>query len=136
MINNIWIIDDDEIFQFTAQKYLELKKAAVKTTSFTNGHEAMNHLQQIVHDPDDLPDVILLDINMPIFDGWQFIKEFKRVQEALKKQVLVFLTTSSIDHADFEKAREISIIAGYIVKPLNEEKINNILEKYNSQVQS
>ena len=48
MIKNIWIIDDDEIFQFTAQKYLELKKAAENATSFTNGHEAMNHLQQIV----------------------------------------------------------------------------------------
>ena len=130
MIKNIWIIDDDEIFQFTAQKYLELKKAAEKATSFTNGHEAMNHLQQIVHDPDDLPDVILLDINMPVFDGWQFIKEFTRVQEALQKKVLVFLTTSSIDQADFDKAKGINIIAGYIVKPLNEEKINDILNQY------
>jgi response regulator of citrate/malate metabolism len=67
---------------------------------------------------------------MPIFDGWQFIKEFSRVQEALKKKVLIFLTTSSIDRTDFEKAKDIPIIAGYIIKPLSEEKINNILEQY------
>lgn len=132
MIKNIWIIDDDEIFQFTAQKYLELKNAAEKATSFTNGHEAMNHLQQIVHEPDDLPDVILLDINMPVFDGWQFIKEFARMQKALKKRVLVYLTTSSIDQADFDKAKGISIITGYIVKPLNEDKINDIVKQYES----
>jgi CheY-like chemotaxis protein len=132
MIKNIWIIDDDDIFQFTAQKYIELKKAAEKTTSFTNGSEAMNHLQQIVHEPDDLPDVILLDINMPILDGWQFIKEFARFEVALKKKVLVYLTTSSIDQADFEKAKGIKNIAGYIVKPLNEEKIINILKQYES----
>ena len=130
MIKNIWVIDDDEIFQFTAQKYIELKKAAEKAVSFINGHEAMNHLQQIAHDSDELPDVILLDINMPIFDGWQFIKEFTRVQQALKKRVLIFLTTSSIDRTDFEKAKDIPIIAGYIIKPLSEEKINNILEQY------
>ena len=73
-----------------------------------------------------LPNLILLDINMPVMDGWDFLNELQKIEEG--KNIPVVLITSSVDNHDIEKAKTYAQIKGYFTKPLPKEGINDILE--------
>ena len=73
------IIDDDPIFVFGIKKMMELSEFCNGFIVYKNGHEALNNLKAIVSSGGKIPDVILLDLNMPILDGWQFLEEFTKV---------------------------------------------------------
>jgi CheY-like chemotaxis protein len=71
--------------------------------------------------PSSLPDVILLDLNMPILDGWQFLDEF--VKLPIKKEIAIFIVTSSIDPSDIEMVKKYDIVKSYIMKPITAQKL-------------
>ncbi|NLP59104.1 response regulator [Lutibacter sp. B1] len=72
----ICIVDDDEIYQFTITKIIELNNLAEKTIVFSDGEEALDFITENFDNGKKLPDIIFLDINMPIMDGFQFIEEY------------------------------------------------------------
>ncbi|MDD7884977.1 two-component system response regulator [Flavivirga sp. 57AJ16] len=118
------IIDDDPIFVFGAKRIMEIANFSKSVMIFNNGKEALDNLKSIITHDEDVPDIILLDINMPIMDGWQFLDEFIKIKT--KKAIKVFVVSSSIDPADLKKAKKYEIIEDYILKPISVEKIKNI----------
>ena len=76
---------------------------------------------------EDLPDVILLDINMPVMDGFQFVEEYRKVKQKFDKNITIYMISSSVDRADVDKAKGVEEISKYFSKPL-EYKLKLIFE--------
>ncbi|WP_316928100.1 response regulator [Gillisia marina] len=92
---------------------------------FHNGEEALINLKSIIKAEEKLPDIILLDLNMPIMDGWQFLDEFTKIKT--EKKITIYIITSSVDPMDIEKAKEYNNVNNYIVKPITLEALQDIL---------
>ena len=93
-IFNICIVDDDEIYKFTVLKTLESLKLNKKVKVFSDGDEAFNFLLENLNNKKILPDVILLDINMPIMDGFQFMEEFIKIKPRVGKKITIYMAVS------------------------------------------
>jgi len=121
------IIDDDPIFIFGAKRMMELANFCNSFMVFNNGQEAINNLKPIMLTGEKIPEVILLDINMPIMDGWQFLDEFIQIES--HKEVTIYIVSSSIDPADLQRAKKYESISNYVVKPITAETLKNILQE-------
>ncbi|WP_153798317.1 response regulator [Foetidibacter luteolus] len=124
---SICLIDDDRIYQFAARKTIEATGMAGSVMVFSNGLEALDYLKSHLEDVSQLPDVIFLDINMPVMNGWQFLEEYQPVSEGLKKNVIVYMVSSSIDEYDINRSKEFQAVSEYILKPVNKEKFSELL---------
>lgn len=75
-----------------------------------------------------LPEIILLDLAMPIMDGWQFLEEFKDLKPIIKEDIIVYICSSSISPNDLARAESINEVADYIIKPITKDKLIEIIE--------
>ncbi len=124
---NVLLIDDDAIYQFVSRKTLEATGNASKIEICSNGEEAIRYLETNVSNPAELPDVIFLDVNMPVMNGWEFLDAYQVLKPSIQKDIHVFLVTSSMNDEDKEFSRRFNCVEDYIVKPLNREKISELL---------
>ncbi|ETN96545.1 response regulator [Zhouia amylolytica AD3] len=92
---------------------------------FQNGEEALTNLKPIVLSGESVPDVILLDLNMPIMDGWEFLDNFIKLEA--KRKILIYIVSSSIDPADIIKAKSYKGLNNFIVKPITREVLSEIM---------
>ncbi|MEM7484715.1 MAG: response regulator [Bacteroidota bacterium] len=100
-VNSIYIIDDDPITIFGIRKMLKTIAVCNDIQDFENGKVAIDDLRNRIREGIRLPEVIFLDINMPIMDGWEFLDEFIALE--LKDKVIINVITSSIDQSDYQK---------------------------------
>lgn len=119
------IIDDDPIFVFGAKKIMQYADFCSAYMIFHNGEEALTNLKSIIKAGEKLPDIILLDLNMPIMDGWEFLDEFTKIKTT--KKITIYIITSSVDPADVDKAKEYDNVNNYLVKPITLEALKQIL---------
>lgn len=126
----VFLIDDDNIYQFTARKILESTGLAKHIKSFYNGSEAINYFRdQNNMRSDTLPDFIFLDINMPVMNGWEFLEEYHKICGKLPKPIMVYVVSSSIDSYDINRSKEYTAVTDYIVKPITRIKYKELLEE-------
>ncbi|HWZ02566.1 MAG TPA: response regulator [Mucilaginibacter sp.] len=121
---SVLLVDDDEINNFISIKLI--KKALLNTEIMAclNGKFAIDQLVEIQrNDPAKLPDYILLDINMPIMNGWEFLDEYKRLNIDPQGKTKIFIISSSVFSNDINKARSYPLVKDFISKPLNVDKI-------------
>ena len=124
---SVLLVDDDEINNFISIKLI--KKALLNTEIMAclNGKFAIDQLVEIQRkDPDKMPDYILLDINMPIMNGWEFLDEFKRLNIDAVGKCKIFIISSSVFSNDINKARSYPLVKDFISKPLNVDKIKEL----------
>lgn len=115
----VLLVDDDEITNFLCKKMLtELGFESVD--SATNGLEAIKYLQKTC------PDLIFLDIKMPIMDGFEFLEELKITN--LCQDVKIIMLTSSSREKEIKQASAYTNVIDFVVKPLTKQKANNIFE--------
>jgi len=129
---SVLLVDDDEINNFISIKLI--KKALLNTEIIAclNGKFAIDTLVDIQKkDPAKLPDYILLDINMPIMNGWEFLDEFKRLNLDPSGKCKIFIISSSVFSNDINKARSYPLVKDFISKPLNVDKIVELLKVEN-----
>lgn len=117
----IAIVDDDKIFHMMAVRLLQLTNISDRFLTFINGREAFEYLDKNADDPASLPDVLFLDINMPIVDGWAFLEKYDTIQSGLVKKVKIYMVSSSIDPRDTDRAKENEYVIEYISKPVSKE---------------
>lgn len=125
--SNIVLVDDDEVYLFIATKILKLLSKKLSVQTFTDGERAMDFIKRKAGVPDPLPEVILLDINMPYMDGWGFLREFQKLRPNITKEVQIYLVTSSENPDEKRRADEFGLLTGYIVKPISKNKLKSIL---------
>jgi CheY-like chemotaxis protein len=121
------IIDDDPIFIFGTQRMMKIANFCESFMIFNNGKNALETLEKIIVAEGTLPDLILLDLNMPIMDGWEFLDEFIKIP--CKQKITLYIITSSIDNEDVKKAKTYSNVSNYILKPVTIDGLKSILEK-------
>ena len=122
------IIDDDDIFRFIMKKQLMNQNLADEIFTFENGEEAIEFLEENRSDEFQIPDVIFLDINMPIMDGWDFVSRFDKLKPDLPKSVVIYMISSSVDDRDIVRAKNTDLIKEYVIKPLDKEKITQLMQ--------
>ncbi len=125
-MSSIFIIDDDAIHQKIAQIMVEKHTNFERHTSFSDARDALAFIRANPHSP-DIPDVILLDLNMPFMDGWGFLAEFDQLKNTINKKTRIYVVTSSVDDNDRLRATAYSSVSGFISKPLSPEVVKNII---------
>lgn len=123
------IVDDDSIYRFTMVKALESTKFPMEIMAFSDGEEAINFMLDNLEKDSVFPDVIFLDIDMPIMDGFQFMEEYVKIKPRVGKKITIYMVSSSLDPVDIERAKKISAISDYIVKPIGLNRLKNIIEE-------
>lgn len=124
----IYVIDDDEIFQFMIKKNLKLIDKNIKIESFPDGEKAVTALSQKFADSEKFPDIIFLDINMPVMDGWEFLESYKNIKSNFPKDVVIYIISSSKNLEDLIKAKEFTDLSGYIVKPITNSQLKKVVQ--------
>lgn len=128
---SVCIIDDDEVYKFFIKRVLRIKKLADNIMSFSDGEEAYNFIQKNKENPEKLPDLIFLDINMPIMDGFQFMEEYTKIHPEIKKKITIYMVTSSIDPIDLEHSKKYHEITDFIIKPVKADVLKRIIDSLN-----
>lgn len=128
MYNKVYIIDDDEISVFLTQTMLEVMAFAREYEGFMLAEQALDKLLMLLRNGelDKLPNVVFLDLNMPLMSGWDLVDTLKPFESVLSDCCRIYILTSSVDEVEQAKARQYPLIAGFLQKPLDEQAILQI----------
>lgn len=128
-MKRILIIDDDEIFEFiTRELVIELYPEA-EVKSFLSSTDGLEYLQTALSSGNQIPDILLLDIRMPIMDGFELLDELAKSHGPSGiAHLRIYMLTSSLDAKDYRMSTENPLVAGFISKPLEVDKLKSIME--------
>jgi CheY-like chemotaxis protein len=125
----LMLIEDDEVIVYLTKKIIKENPHVELGHVFSNGEKAIDFFKEYQNNFDELPDVIFLDISMPVIDGWQFLGEYNKIRDFLPKNISIYITTSSISQSDIIRAKNCNIVNDFIIKPISLENFNEIIEK-------
>jgi CheY-like chemotaxis protein len=130
-INKVFLIDDDPLSNMISRSLLKKHHWQAEAVVFQDGPSALAVLRQAAAGPPGgFPEIILLDMEMPAFDGWDFLKEYALLPESHTGYSLLYLLSSSINPNDIRKAQSYPSVKAYLTKPLTLASLNQIQEDY------
>jgi CheY-like chemotaxis protein len=132
-LNCIMLIDDNRIDNFFHSRIIEKTNAAKKIVAVESAEEALNYLKNISTEKREQPEIIFLDINMPGMNGWEFIEEYKHLDENLRKSMIVVMLTTSENPDDIEQAKAHGILTDFKTKPLTKEMLEEVMDKFHNE---
>jgi CheY-like chemotaxis protein len=121
----IVLIDDDYISVFLTKKLLEQEGLGDDLSTFQLPEEALRYVQQAIA-AQQTPDIILLDLNMPVLSGWDFMEALRPNEAHLLGRCFIYVLTSSLSPSDMLRVEEFPLVAGLIHKPLDDIQIQTI----------
>jgi CheY-like chemotaxis protein len=124
---DLLVIDDDDINIFIIKKIVEKTGYNINMVAKTNGQLAIDHLSEILENNETFPQLILIDINMPVLNGWEFLEAYDKLH--VTQRVDMYMLSSSVYENDIEKAKTYKKVKGFISKPLS---INRLVELFES----
>ncbi len=127
---NVLLVEDDGITVYLIKKVLEQTQLTKKLTCKSDGKDAIDFLHEQQNNPDSLPEIILLDLNMPIMDGWEFLSQYKLVAPLLAKKPMIYICTSSISPEEVLRAETNEYVKDYIIKPLQKQVFYHLVEQF------
>lgn len=130
-LNTIMLVDDDVNTNLLHEIIIGEMNVTEEIIIFQNGKEALDFLTtKNAKGVYPQPEIIFLDINMPIMNGWEFIEQYDKLANEQKVKILIAMLTSSINFEDKEKALNSGVVNEFINKPLIELMIEEMVEKY------
>lgn len=129
-LNCILLIDDDQPTNFFNELVIKEANCAEKVVTFQTGAAALEFLCTKKEGTYPQPDLILLDINMPAMNGWEFLTEYEQLSSEQRGNIVIIMLTTSLNPDDVDKAKEFSDISDFKNKPLAADVLQEILEKY------
>lgn len=125
-VSNLFVIDDDKIYHFLLKNLMKQNGIEVDSAFFGNGQDAIDFIKKN-NKAEALPDLILLDVNMPIMNGWQFLEEFIKLEAGLTKSPIIYMISSSNNEVDINRAKEFDgAVKGYFLKPICREDLQKM----------
>ena len=121
------VVDDDEVFQLIIRKQIEMNDLKCEIVQFLNGKDILDFLVANHNNQQDLPDIIMLDVNMPIMDGWEFLDAYRDLSLDIRKKIRLYMVTSSVIQSDIDKAKRDKNILRFISKPISNQQLSEIL---------
>jgi CheY-like chemotaxis protein len=128
-MKNILLIDDDEVANFINERQVKASGIAKQIHVAQSGVAALSLLKEKLIGTKERPDIIFLDIRMPVMDGFEFLEEFNKLPEDHIKDIKVVMLSSSLAETDRQKAGQYKNVVGFINKPLNSIKIEELKSK-------
>lgn len=122
------VIDDDKINNLYCRILIEQAVNEPDIQIFNIPEKGFEYIAK-EYSKGENPTVLFLDINMPTWSGWEFLDNFEKLDKNIKKQIIIYMLSSSVDLADRQQAEDNKYVAGYIEKPLSELNVLSILEE-------
>lgn len=122
----VMLVDDSDTDNFINKRILELSGFGYRIEIKNSGKSALEYLEAMQDDEENIPDVLFLDINMPVISGFIFLYEFEKLPEQVKKKCQIVILTSSEDSRDVQRIMDNDLVKLYLTKPLNEEALNRV----------
>lgn len=120
---NVLVIDDNPIDLYIAEMVMSTTRFAEKVICLNSAVAALAYLKPLYESPDELPQLIFLDINMPEMSGFDFLKEYQYLPENIRKKCIIMMLTTSLDDNDRRLAEENQFVNRFLNKPLDTSKI-------------
>ncbi len=139
-VNCILLVDDDPTTNFLNEELIADNQAANHVHVVWNGKEALEYLNKsgkyVSNKKTDFPrpNIIFLDINMPIMDGFEFLEKYKKVPKSRRAEVVIIFLTTSDSLLDKDKVGSINIVSKYIEKPLRKQSLFKIINDYHANI--
>jgi len=128
---SVMLVDDNEIDNLINQKMLEASDITDSIMSYTGAKGALEFLKNIEKVPamrdSAMPDIIFLDIDMPLMDGFQFLEEFDKLSKEITESINIVMLTSSLNPQDLSKAKKSAHVKKYINKPLTQDALEKLV---------
>ena len=122
------VIDDDPVNNFICSIIIKEGAGELEVETFEIPEKGLEYISKEYLN-NEHPTVLFLDINMPTWSGWEFLDNFDKLDEKIKKQIKIYIIASSIDASDKHRARENKNVVDYIEKPLSEKTVSSMLEQ-------
>ena len=129
-LHTILLVDDDAPTLFLNKLVIEDLDCTDRVLTAENGRQAIDMLTEKIDDEFLCPDLILLDINMPIINGWEFMDKYQTLSAKQKAKIVVVMLTTSLNPDDRSRAESIEDIKDFVSKPLDEITLKDIIEKH------
>lgn len=120
------IIDDSKIDRYISEAIIKKSSFAKEVLTFNAAEAALAYLSSFINDPADFPEIILLDINMPVMDGFDFLDEYTKLPEDLQNRCHVIMISSTNSHEDFNRIKAYPSVCMFFNKPLSDAVLKNI----------
>ncbi len=127
-IEKCCIIDDDPVFIYGTKRIMKEVDFCDDLIIFNNGSEALEGLKKISDQGLKIPEVIFLNLNMPVFNGWEFLDEFIHIPSNNLEKTLIYIISSSVEPRDLEKVKNYKDITNYILKPITPNDLEDIIK--------
>lgn len=127
-LKKVLLIDDDNINNFIVINKLNSLGLVDKIVSAENGQEAIDYILTCIIENENLPELVFLDINMPIMDGWGFLDVFEKIEKIHQHKITIYMVSSSVYKEDIEKSNNYSSVKMFISKPLTKEKLSELIQ--------
>jgi CheY-like chemotaxis protein len=125
----ILLVDDDAATNYLHKRVVKEQNCTENIVTAENGEAALEYLRQLAAENKPPPELIFLDINMPIVNAWEFLEMYKDLPEEQKSKTVIVMLTTSLNPEDQERAGGFSEIASFKFKPLDKGMLTEALEK-------
>lgn len=130
MLNKILCVDDDPITLMLCKKVIYKSEFSNQIETVKNGKEALNYFDSLIEskiEEKSYPELIFLDLNMPVMDGWEFLDEFKNEKYlSFFDNTKIIILSSTVDPKDIDKSKNYPKVIHFIAKPITKEILRNI----------
>jgi CheY-like chemotaxis protein len=124
------LVDDDIIGNFFHRRIIKKNNLETIVLMKNSGVEALEYLKSKKNTNDILPDLIFLDIDMPGMNGWEFLYEYDLLDKELQSQAIIIMLTKSANSKDIARIKSWNFVSDYIIKPLTNERLEEIIHKH------
>ncbi|WP_439696050.1 response regulator [Mucilaginibacter sp. AW1-7] len=126
------IIDDNPIEHLILQRMIDSGNLFQHVSHSSDARVQIESLRENSSFNDKLPDLIFLDLHMPDFNGWEFLKHFKELIPLFNKTVDVYIVSSSIDPSDFSRSKNYPFVKSFVSKPFSKQTLNDTYLRYSA----
>jgi CheY-like chemotaxis protein len=128
-LKHLLLVDDDPTTNFFNRHLIGKMGIFDQIHVAENGRIALDRIAEL-RKKGESPDMILLDINMPIMNGFEFLDQYEKLNDGTKSSIVICMLTTSLAKEDLEASKQYDILSDYIDKPLYEAKMRELIMKY------